>query len=129
MEKERVKLEKVFNGIKEMDRLPTAVFVVDTLKERIAVSEAQKLGIPVVGIVDTNCDPENVSHPIPGNDDALRSIQLLTEAIAAAVKEGATRARDAREAAAKRAAESESAPPQSERSATQPAQTPATASE
>jgi small subunit ribosomal protein S2 len=129
MEKERVKLEKVFSGIKEMDRLPSAVFVVDTLKERIAVNEAQKLAIPVVGIVDTNCDPENVSHPIPGNDDALRSIQLLTEAIADAVKEGATRARDAKELAAKRAAEGETSPAKTERPATQPAQAPAAASE
>jgi small subunit ribosomal protein S2 len=129
MEKEKLKLEKVFSGIKEMDRLPAAVFVVDTLKERIAVNEAQKLEIPVVGIVDTNSDPETVSHPVPGNDDALRSIQLLTQAIADAVKEGATRARDAKELAVKRAAESEASSARSERPTSQPAQAPAAASE
>jgi len=101
LDKERMKLEKVFHGIKTMDQLPAAIFIVDTLKERIAVSEARKLGIPVVGIVDTNCDPELVSHPIPGNDDAIRSIQLLIGAIASAVKEGSAKARDARESADK----------------------------
>jgi small subunit ribosomal protein S2 len=88
IEKERVKLEKVFHGIKTMDRLPAALFVVDTLKEKIAVSEARKLAIPVVGVVDTNSDPEVISHPVPGNDDAIRSIQLLTGAVASAVREG-----------------------------------------
>jgi small subunit ribosomal protein S2 len=97
IEKERVKLEKVFHGIKTMDRLPAALFVVDTLKEKIAVSEARKLAIPVVGVVDTNSDPELISHPVPGNDDAIRSIQLLTEAVASAVKEGLS-ARDKRRA-------------------------------
>jgi len=105
LEKERVKLEKVFHGIKAMTGLPAAVFVVDTVKEKIAVSEARKLGIPVIGIVDTNCDPDHISHPIPGNDDAIRSIQLVTGAIASAVKEGAAKARDARETAAKAAAD------------------------
>ncbi len=105
LEKERLKLEKVFHGIKGMDRLPAAVFIVDTLKEKIAVSEARKLELPVVGIVDTNCDPELISHPIPGNDDAIRAIQLLTRAIGAAVKEGSAKARDAREAAEKAEAE------------------------
>jgi small subunit ribosomal protein S2 len=88
-----------------MDRIPAAVFIVDTLKEKIAVSEAQKLGIPIIGIVDTNCDPEAITYPVPGNDDAIRSIQLLTDAVAAAVKEGAAKARDAKEVAEKRAAE------------------------
>jgi small subunit ribosomal protein S2 len=101
LEKERLKLEKVFSGIRGMDRLPSVVFIVDTSKEKIAVSEADKLGIPIVGVVDTNCDPDPISHPIPGNDDAIRSIQLLTGAIGAAVKMGAARARDTREAAAK----------------------------
>jgi small subunit ribosomal protein S2 len=107
LDKECQKLEKAFHGIKSMDRLPAVVYVVDTLKEKIAVSEARKLGIPVVGIVDTNCDPDQVSHPIPGNDDAIRSIQLLTGAIASAVKEGAARAREAAETAAKAEAEAE----------------------
>jgi small subunit ribosomal protein S2 len=93
LDKERERLLKVFVGIKGMDQLPAVIFVVDTVKEKIAVSEAQKLGIPVVGVVDTNSDPDSVSHPIPANDDAIRSIQLLTEAVADAVKEGAARSR------------------------------------
>ncbi len=105
LDKERLKLDKVFHGIKSMSQLPAVVFIVDIVKEKIAVSEARKLGIPVVGIVDTNSDPEQVSHPIPGNDDAIRSIQLLTNAIADAVKEGAVKAREAREALAKAEAE------------------------
>jgi small subunit ribosomal protein S2 len=105
LDKECGKLDKVFHGIKAMDRIPAAVFIVDTLKEKIAVSEAQKLGIPIIGIVDTNCDPEAITYPVPGNDDAIRSIQLLTDAVAAAVKEGAAKARDAKEVAEKRAAE------------------------
>jgi small subunit ribosomal protein S2 len=96
LEKELTKLDKVFHGIKAMDRPPSVMFVVDTNKEKIAVSEARKLGIPVVGLVDTNSDPDLISHPIPANDDAIRSIQLMTQAIATAVKEGAARARDNR---------------------------------
>jgi small subunit ribosomal protein S2 len=103
LDKERMKLEKVFHGIKTMDHLPAVVFIVDTLKEKIAVSEARKLGIPVVGIVDTNCDPDLISHPIPGNDDAIRSIQLLIGAVATAVKEGTAKARDQKELADKAA--------------------------
>jgi small subunit ribosomal protein S2 len=86
-DKERAKLEKVFSGIKEIDRLPSVVFVVDTTKERIAVAEANRLRIPVVGIVDTNSDPSLIDYPIPGNDDALRSIKLITHVIADAVLE------------------------------------------
>jgi small subunit ribosomal protein S2 len=121
LEKERVKLEKVFSGIKDMDRLPAVVFIVDTLKEKIAVSEAVKLGIPVVGVVDTNCDPELISHPIPGNDDAIRAIQLLTGAVGAAVKLGSVKARDAREAAEKAEAEKKEAEAQSPPAETEPA--------
>ncbi len=105
IEKELGKLDKVFHGIKSLDRPPAVLFVVDTIKEKIAVTEAKKLGIPVVGVVDTNSDPETISHPIPGNDDAIRSIQLLTRAVAEAVKEGAARARDSRDLAAKMTAE------------------------
>jgi small subunit ribosomal protein S2 len=107
LDKERMRLEKVFNGIKEMDQLPAVVFIVDTNKEKIAVSEARKLGIPVVGLVDTNCDPDLISHPVPGNDDAIRSIELLTGAVASAVREGAAKARDRRETAAKADADAE----------------------
>ncbi len=85
MEKERLKLEKVFAGIKDMDRLPSMVFIVDTNKERIAVAEANRLGVPIVGMVDTNCDPDVIRYPIPGNDDALRSVKLIAKVVADAV--------------------------------------------
>jgi small subunit ribosomal protein S2 len=88
LEKERLKLERVLCGIKDMDGLPHVLFVVDPKKERIAVAEANRLGIPVVGVVDTNCDPDDVSHVIPGNDDAIRSIRLFSSRIADAVIEG-----------------------------------------
>jgi small subunit ribosomal protein S2 len=81
LEKKRTKLEKHFTGIKEMNRLPGLMFVVDTKRERIAVLEAKRLGIPVIGIVDTNCDPEEVDFPIPGNDDAIRSIRLFARVV------------------------------------------------
>jgi small subunit ribosomal protein S2 len=87
-EKERRKLQKNLEGIRGMSRLPDAVFVVDTKKEKIAVDEARKLKIPVIGIVDTNCDPDEVDFVIPGNDDALRSIRLFTSRIADAVLSG-----------------------------------------
>ncbi|HEY1913826.1 MAG TPA: 30S ribosomal protein S2 [Vicinamibacterales bacterium] len=87
-EKERRKLAKNLDGIRGMSRLPDAVFVVDTKKEKIAVDEARKLKIPVIGIVDTNCDPDEVDFVIPGNDDALRSIRLFASRIADAVVSG-----------------------------------------
>jgi small subunit ribosomal protein S2 len=88
LEKERGKLEKALSGLRKMDRLPGALFVVDPIKERIAVSEANKLGIPVVAIVDTNCDPDPVDYPIPGNDDAIRAIKLFAGRFADAIIEG-----------------------------------------
>lgn len=88
LEKEIAKLEKYLGGIKNMDRLPGAVFVVDSKKEEIAVSEARKLGIPLVAIVDTNCDPDIIDYPIPGNDDAIRAVRLIFSKIADAVIEG-----------------------------------------
>jgi small subunit ribosomal protein S2 len=84
---EMEKLEKYLGGIKEMKKLPGALFVVDPKKERIAIAEAHKLGIPVVAIVDTNCDPEEVDYVIPGNDDAIRAVKLIVECIANAVLE------------------------------------------
>ena len=87
-EKERRKLQKNLEGIRGMSRLPDAVFVVDTKKEKIAVDEARKLKIPVIGIVDTNCDPDEVDFVIPGNDDALRAIRLFASKIADAVVAG-----------------------------------------
>jgi small subunit ribosomal protein S2 len=91
LEREREKLEKNLGGIKEMSRLPAAVFVIDTKKEHIAVHEANRLGIPVVAVVDTNCDPEGIDYVIPGNDDAIRSIRLFTGKIAEACLEGKAR--------------------------------------
>lgn len=88
LEKERNKLEKFLGGIKSMDRLPGAIFIVDPKKEKIAVKEARKIGIPSIGIVDTNCDPEEVDYVIPGNDDAIRAIHLFASRIADAVIEG-----------------------------------------
>ena len=85
LQKEMEDLEKSYGGIKEMDRLPSCVFVVDTRKEKIAVQEAKKLGIPVVAIVDTNCDPDDADYIIPGNDDAIRAIKLIAGALADAV--------------------------------------------
>jgi len=86
--REKEKLERTLGGIRDMNRVPSAVWVVDTKKEHIAVSEARKLGIPVVAILDTNCDPDEVDYPIPGNDDAIRSVSLLTRVVADAVADG-----------------------------------------
>lgn len=86
--KEKTKLLKVIGGVREMNALPQALFIVDSKKELIAVKEARKLGIPVVGIVDTNCDPNDVDYPIPANDDAIRSVKLLVSIIADAVMDG-----------------------------------------
>jgi small subunit ribosomal protein S2 len=88
LEKERRKLAKNLDGIRGMTRLPDAVFIVDTKHEQIAVDEARKLKIPVIGVVDTNCDPDQIDYVIPGNDDALRSIRLFTAGIADAVLAG-----------------------------------------
>ena len=86
--REKNKLERSLGGIRDMSKVPSAVWVVDTNKEHIAVGEARKLGIPVIAILDTNCDPDLVDYPIPGNDDAIRSAALLTRVVAAAVAEG-----------------------------------------
>jgi len=88
LERERKHLDQNLAGIKEMPRLPDLLFVVDSNKESIAVREARKLAIPVVAVVDTNCDPDEVDHPIPGNDDALRAIRLFTNKVADAIIEG-----------------------------------------
>jgi small subunit ribosomal protein S2 len=88
LQREKEKLERTLGGIRDMQRVPSAVWVVDTKKEHIAVGEARKLGIPVVAILDTNCDPDEVDYPIPGNDDAIRSVTLLTRVVADAVADG-----------------------------------------
>src|SRR5436305_13855698 len=88
LRREAIKLERNLGGIKNLERLPSAVFVIDTKKEHIAVTEANRLGIPVVAIVDTNCDPDVIDYVIPGNDDAIRSAQLMSRVISDAVIEG-----------------------------------------
>ena len=100
LKKEMEKLQKNLGGIREMNEVPGAMFVVDPKKERIAILEARKLGIPVIGLVDTNCNPEDVDYVIPGNDDAIRAIKLIVEAMANAViesKQGESMAKEAEE--------------------------------
>jgi small subunit ribosomal protein S2 len=106
LERERAKLQSALVGIKNMDRLPSAVFIIDPKKENIAVEEAQRLAIPIVAIVDTNCDPTRIDYPIPGNDDAIRAVRLITSRMADAILEGAgTLAKGEAEAAEAAAAE------------------------
>ncbi len=88
LQREKDKLEKTLGGIRSMTKVPSAVWIVDTKKEHLAVDEARKLGLPVIAILDTNCDPDEVDYKIPGNDDAIRSVTLLTRVIADAVAEG-----------------------------------------
>ncbi len=88
LKREKAKLEKVLTGIKDMEKLPAAIFIVDPKKENIAVAEAIKLSIPIVAIVDTNCNPEEIDYVIPGNDDAIRAVKLISSVIADAVIEG-----------------------------------------
>ena len=85
---EMEKLEKNLGGIKEMTKIPDVMFIVDPKKERIAILEARKLNIPIVGLIDTNCNPEDVDYPIPGNDDAIRAVKLITDVMASAIIEG-----------------------------------------
>ena len=87
LQKEKSKLEKNLGGIKEMKELPGAIFIIDTHKEQIAVAEARRMGIPIIAVVDTNCNPDGITYPIPGNDDAIRAISLFTSIIANAVIE------------------------------------------
>ena len=121
IEKEKRKLHKNLDGIRNMSKLPDAVFVVDTRKEKIAVDEARKLKIPVIGIVDTNCDPDDVDYLIPGNDDALRSIRLFLSRIADAAISGRG-LRDAAQGhqAEKRASSNSTPPPASDKPAPAP---------
>ena len=94
LRREREKLERNLSGIQDLERVPDAVFIIDTKKEHIAVTEARKLGIPVIAIVDTNCDPDEVDFVIPGNDDAIRSVTLVARVIADALREGRGMAKD-----------------------------------
>lgn len=86
--REKDKLERTLGGVRNMSRVPSAVWIVDTKKEHLAVNEARKLKIPVIAILDTNCDPDEVDYPIPGNDDAIRAVTLLTRVVADAVADG-----------------------------------------
>ena len=104
---QRDKLEKYLGGIKEMKKLPGAMFVVDPRKEKIAISEAHKLNIPVVAIVDTNCDPDEVDYVIPGNDDAIRAVKLIASTMANAIIEG----KQGEDSAAEETAEEETETP------------------
>ena len=88
LSREKEKLARTLGGIRDMAKVPSAVWVVDTKKEHIAIAEARKLGIPVIAILDTNCDPDEVDYPIPGNDDAIRAVSTLTRVIADAVADG-----------------------------------------
>ena len=99
------KLEKFLGGIQDMKKLPGALFIVDPRKERIAVAEAKKLGIPIIAIVDTNCDPDEIDYVIPGNDDAIRAVKLIAGTMANAVLEGKQGEQFAEEPAEKEAAE------------------------
>ena len=110
LQREREKLEKNLGGIKKMNRLPGALFVVDTQREDIAVQEANRLGIPVVAIVDTNCDPDVIDYPIPGNDDAIRAIRLVTSKIADACMEGKDKFSEMQQADVDKGAELEEVP-------------------
>jgi small subunit ribosomal protein S2 len=98
LNRERERLRRVFGGIEEMTRIPGAIFVVDVRKEHIAIQEAHKLGIPVIGMVDTNCDPDTVNYPIPANDDSIRTIELISETLAESVLSGREIAKQAAEA-------------------------------
>jgi small subunit ribosomal protein S2 len=111
LDREREKLQKALVGIKAMEQLPAAVFIIDPRKERIAVAEAQRLGIPIVAIVDTNCDPTGIDYAIPGNDDAIRAVRLITSRIADAINEGrGTLAKDEAEGAVTEAPETATEP-------------------
>jgi small subunit ribosomal protein S2 len=105
IEAELEKLQKYMSGIRDMDKLPGAVFVIDTKKERLAVHEANRLGIPVIATVDTNCDPDGIDYVIPGNDDAIRSVKLITGKIADAVIEGGAIWQEKQSAATQKAQE------------------------
>ncbi|MEW5734925.1 MAG: 30S ribosomal protein S2 [Thermodesulfobacteriota bacterium] len=123
--KERIKLDNNLGGIKNMTKLPDAIFIIDTKNESIAVKEARRLGIPIVAVVDTNCDPDEIDYPIPGNDDAIRSIRLITSRVAEACLEGTARWAEIKAAEAdKRGDEKAAAAAASERAAARAAKPP-----
>ena len=97
LSRERQRLQFAFAGIKEMPGLPAMVFIIDTKKEKIAVAEANRLGVPIMGVVDTNCDPESIDYPVPGNDDAIRAIRLFTTMVADTIIEARSTALEGRD--------------------------------
>lgn len=109
LQKEKVKLDNTLGGIRNMKSLPGAIFVIDTKKESIAVKEGRRLGIPIVAVVDTNCDPDPIDYIVPGNDDAIRAVKLFSARVADACIEGAHRRAEKEQAAADKAGETESA--------------------
>jgi small subunit ribosomal protein S2 len=110
LRREKDKLARTLGGIRDMSKVPSAVWIVDTNKEHLAVDEARKLGIPVIAILDTNCDPDQVDYPIPGNDDAIRAVQLLTRVVADAVADGLLKRHSASAAGAEGAVVAEAEP-------------------
>ena len=114
LSREKIKLEKVLGGVNDMARLPAALFIVDIKKEHIALAEARRLNIPTIGIVDTNSNPNLVDFPIPGNDDAAKSIEILTRAITEALKEGLSERKSDKDAPETRKEESKAAETASE---------------
>jgi small subunit ribosomal protein S2 len=100
LQDEMNRLERFLGGIKDMHRLPDAIFVVDPKKERIAVLEARKLKIPIIAVIDTNCDPDEIDYPIPGNDDAIRAVKLMVGKLADAIIEGRTESESSYDAGA-----------------------------
>jgi small subunit ribosomal protein S2 len=122
LEKERSKLERTFRGIKEMRGLPSVMFVVDTKKEKIAVAEANRLTIPVIGIVDTNADPDVIDYPLPGNDDAIRAIKLFARMVGDAVMETKGESSEGEAESVKTEASSESGTPEEEQKGPRAAQ-------
>jgi len=127
LEKMRVQLDKTLGGIKEMGQLPGAVFIIDTINEKTALLESRRLGIPVIAIVDTNCDPDDVDFVIPGNDDGIRSIRLVTHRIAEAVLEGQLIQQKEAEKAAAIAAEAKARVQKKREAASSPPEPPAEA--
>ena len=133
IEKKRQKLEKALGGIRDMRKLPGAIFVIDCKKERIALTEAQKLGIPIVAVVDTNCDPDGIDYVVPGNDDAIRAIRLFAGTIADAAQEGRAiyeaQVRSLEDQRAKQQAAREARSRQNQQAAAAPAEAPAAPAE
>lgn len=121
LERQRLRLEKYLGGVREVTKTPSALFIIDSRKETIAIKEAKRIGIPVVAIVDTNCDPDEVDYIIPGNDDAIRAIKLFAASVADACIEGKAAYEEAQQAASDKKKGAQPAPPAAQKPATAPA--------